>query len=265
MPADEYDQEAIEQLRADLAQRPDPIGTLDDTARKEIERGLDVLEADEQAREDDEKEIMAEIDALNAPQESVNQSEAQDGTKALSVEQTQTAARNFHPRVRARKTRFLSVLRQTANIRAACAAAGFSRRTAYRIRDSNPWFAEKWLEALEDFGDLADMKAKQMAVEGIQEPIIAMGQIVGFKTVHSEKLLLRILEKKRPEDWAPARSESNVRVTGSVGDGTAGSGALSEEARKALTDRVRRLSPVLMARHSAGLKGASVAVPAGEK
>ena len=48
---------------------------------------------------------------------------------------------------------FLATLRNSANVRAACDAAKIDRRTAYRNRDENPAFAERWDEAIEEACD----------------------------------------------------------------------------------------------------------------
>ena len=261
MPADEYDQEEVERLRYELAQRPAPTGALDDTARREIEARTEALEAELEERAAQEQKD-EELDELEQEQENDFQSDSEEvdaqGRKKRNGHGATAVVRS---RVRARRTRFLARFRQTANVRAACAYAGICRDTAYRWKEQDDWFREQWESAIRDFTDLFDMRGKQIAVEGVQEPIVAMGQIVGYKTTFSERFLLRWLERHMPDDWAPVRQESNVRVTGTVGDGAAGSGALSEEARKALTDRVRRLTPVLMARHSAGLKGANGTAP----
>lgn len=257
MPTDDYDQGEIDALRTELAQRPAPTGALDSAARTEIESCTEDIEA-VQEEIDAQEESEADLDALEYGQDA-QQTALQDGngTSAeggISVGMAPTDVVRQPPRVRARRTRFLARLRQTGNIRAASAYAQISKRTAFRWREKDAWFAQKWTEALEDYADLADMRASQLAIEGIKEPIVAMGQVVGYRDVFSEKLLLRILEKAKPEKWAPVRSESSVRVSGSVADG-AGAGALSEEARAALQARVAKLAPLLMARHSQTLKG----------
>lgn len=58
---------------------------------------------------------------------------------------------------------FLSVLRNTANVRAACIKAGVARNVAYEAREKNPAFAAQWDEAIEDAVDSLEEIARQRA------------------------------------------------------------------------------------------------------
>src|SRR5688500_803796 len=59
---------------------------------------------------------------------------------------------------------FLAALANSANVRAACQAAGVSRETAYRYRDRSPTFRQQWATALEDACDVLEAIARQRAV-----------------------------------------------------------------------------------------------------
>lgn len=59
--------------------------------------------------------------------------------------------------------RFLAALRNSANVRAACTAAGIERKTAYRNRDRYKGFAKAWDEAMEDACDVLEAEAWQRA------------------------------------------------------------------------------------------------------
>jgi hypothetical protein len=54
---------------------------------------------------------------------------------------------------------FLAVLRNTANVRSACEAAGISRVDAYRQRKRNAGFAKRWQEAIDEAVDLLEAEA----------------------------------------------------------------------------------------------------------
>lgn len=62
--------------------------------------------------------------------------------------------------------RFLESLRQTPCVKAACAAAGVSRQTAYRTRDSDAAFLAAWQSALDASVDELEARAFQLALEG---------------------------------------------------------------------------------------------------
>ena len=51
-------------------------------------------------------------------------------------------------------------------MRAACAAAGVSRQTAYKARNTKPEFAKAWKEALDIAMEKLEAVAYQKAVEG---------------------------------------------------------------------------------------------------
>lgn len=51
---------------------------------------------------------------------------------------------------------FVEALRNSANVRAACKAAGVSREAAYKSRRRSSAFAKAWNEALEDAVDMLE-------------------------------------------------------------------------------------------------------------
>lgn len=58
---------------------------------------------------------------------------------------------------------FLTALRNSGNIRAACQAAGITRAMAYHARKTKPVFAAEWDEAMNDAIDLLEAAAWQRA------------------------------------------------------------------------------------------------------
>jgi hypothetical protein len=93
------------------------------------------------------------------------------------------------------RPRFLTALRNSANIRAACQAAGIDRRTAYRNRDSAPEFAAQWDEALQD------------AIDALEQTAIKRAQ------ASSDTLLIFLLKAHRPDKY---RETINQNVNGTV-------------------------------------------------
>jgi hypothetical protein len=145
--------------------------------------------------------------------------------------------------------RFLERLAQTANIHAACLAAGVGRQTVYDRRNADADFARAMAEALEDACDLLEAEARRRAHDGVDEPVIYKGEpmgawvdqggaVVGKDTPgarlvpltvkrHSDALLLALLKAHRPQLY-----RDNVRHehTG------AGGQAIRHEHRHSLSD-----------------------------
>jgi hypothetical protein len=69
---------------------------------------------------------------------------------------------------------FLKNLADTANVRAAAAAAGIDRRTAYYRREKVHAFRAAWDEALEDACDLLELKARERALKGESDTLLIL-------------------------------------------------------------------------------------------
>jgi hypothetical protein len=78
---------------------------------------------------------------------------------------------------------FLAALRNSGNVRAACKAAGVSRKTAYQHRESASEFKAAWDDAIEDACDILEAEAWQR----------------GRKS--SDTLLIFLLKAHRPEKY----------------------------------------------------------------
>jgi hypothetical protein len=94
------------------------------------------------------------------------------------------------------RERFIEVLSNTCNVRAACQAAGVNRATAYRLRERNEGFAKRWDEALQEGVDVLEAVAWRRANES------------------SDLLLIFLLKAHRPEKY---RETQNVHHSGEVG------------------------------------------------
>lgn len=60
---------------------------------------------------------------------------------------------------------FLSALRNSANVRASCEAAGISRQAAYKHRDGHERFRNEWNSAIDEACDLLEFVARKRAME----------------------------------------------------------------------------------------------------
>lgn len=101
------------------------------------------------------------------------------------------------PRPSVWRPRFLAELSETANVRAACDAAGVPRRTAYNHRDFDADFRAAWDTAIENACDTLEAVAWQRALTG-----------------QSDLLMIFLLKAHRP---ALYREHYQVEHTGAVG------------------------------------------------
>ena len=69
-------------------------------------------------------------------------------------------------RIRRWQQRFLRSLRKVPNVTTACAAANISRQNAYRQRENDLAFAEKWQDALDKSIDELEARAFALALKG---------------------------------------------------------------------------------------------------
>ena len=109
---------------------------------------------------------------------------------------------------------FLTALRNSANVRAACQAAGVSRQAVYKARQRNAAFEQQYEEAMEDATDVLDAEARRRALSG------------------SDTILQFLLKAHRPEKYRDlVRQEHTgkdggpmliIRGEGKLLDGTTG-------------------------------------------
>lgn len=122
------------------------------------------------------------------------------------------------------KRAFLRALRETANVSAACRAAGIGRRRAYTCYHQQPAFRAAWDRAIDAATDVLEAEARRRAVDGVAVPVFHAGQQVGVVTRYSDALLVRLLQAYRPDRFADRRKVEHaggdvpveVRHTGCV-------------------------------------------------
>jgi hypothetical protein len=96
---------------------------------------------------------------------------------------------------------FLSILRDTGNVRAATHAAQIDRSTAYKLRERDPSFANAWEEAIEEAADVLEAEARRRATIGVDEPVFYKGLPVGSVKRYSDSLLMFLLRGIRPDAY----------------------------------------------------------------
>jgi hypothetical protein len=108
---------------------------------------------------------------------------------------------------------FLTVLAQTGNITACCAAAKVSRQAAYKARIAHPEFKEAWDDAIEKATDALESEARRRALDGVEKPVFGSGGRgkgtvqVGAIREYSDVLLIFLLKAHRPHKF-----RDNVKV-----------------------------------------------------
>ncbi|MBO6782593.1 MAG: hypothetical protein JJ899_04865 [Alphaproteobacteria bacterium] len=106
------------------------------------------------------------------------------------------------PRInKALRSRFLETLLETGNVSAAVRASGVHSDRWYRLRRTDPAFAEEWAFALDQAMDMLEAEAVRRGVTGWQEPVFYGGKQVGSVTRYSDRLLLSLLKAHRPERY----------------------------------------------------------------
>lgn len=114
------------------------------------------------------------------------------------------------------RPRFLAFLSVTDSPTISAKAARVDLSTVYRHRHQDHEFAAHWTEACLRATDLAEARARQLAVEGVLEPVYYMGVIVDYVRKYDGKLLIELLRAKRPDTFKTAGVNVNVGVRGDV-------------------------------------------------
>jgi hypothetical protein len=96
---------------------------------------------------------------------------------------------------------FLSKLSKEGNVSAACHAAKISRSTAYERKESDPAFAARWQEALDEAADLLEAEAWRRAFKGVLEPVYQQKEKVGEIRKYSDSLMALLLKAHKPDKY----------------------------------------------------------------
>lgn len=115
------------------------------------------------------------------------------------------------PNTLKRWARFLAQLAETANVSRAARGAGFARPRVYALRASSPDFAAAWDDALETGCDRLLEEARRRAVEGVAHAVYYRGRVVGEIRRQSDRLLMFLLRRLRPEIYDPLSRKYRAR------------------------------------------------------
>lgn len=116
----------------------------------------------------------------------------------------------------ARKVRFLDHLAGKGDVRAACAAVGMSRTSAYLLRRRDGLFAQGWAAALVLARAHVEEVLATRALDGIEEAVWFRGECVGTRRRFDTRLLLAHLGRldRAAQDMAGAVAAGAVACEG---------------------------------------------------
>jgi hypothetical protein len=97
---------------------------------------------------------------------------------------------------------FIEALREFGHVGKACQAAMVSRQTAYVHRRAEPQFAKEWETAIDDAAFTLEDEAWRRARDGVDEPIVHQGMIIGTQKKYSDTLLIFLLKGIKPDKYA---------------------------------------------------------------
>ena len=134
---------------------------------------------------------------------------------------------------------FLDVLSKTANVAAACREVGIACSTAYDHREKFEDFRDAWSDSEQLGTEQLAALAMKHALEGTERPIYQGGVLVGKELEFDHRLLMWLLEKRRPVVFG-SRQEITVRDEGITTEDFVAkmrkSPALRETVQKLLTE-----------------------------
>jgi hypothetical protein len=102
-----------------------------------------------------------------------------------------------------RRLLFLDRLSQHGCIVSACAAAGCTRQSAYRLRPRAPAFAAAMDEAMRTSAAVLYDTLFERALHGHEVPMLHKGEVVATRTVHHDQLGIYLLKVRDPLNYAP--------------------------------------------------------------
>jgi hypothetical protein len=110
-----------------------------------------------------------------------------------------------------RREAFIAALQDGRSVTGAAMAAGIKRALLYKWRGEMPDFAAAWDDAVETATDLIEEEALHRARHGVQKPVFYRGQQIGVVTVHDNRLLMFLLQRRRPSP-PPARAKTKTKT-----------------------------------------------------
>lgn len=123
--------------------------------------------------------------------------------------------------------KFLKSFSMTANVRAACMAAGIDRSLVYQWAEHSEEFSIRFKQASLDADDLIRGELFRRAVQGVEKPVVSMGKVVYvedeknkpkplMERVYSDQLLSLLAKSRMPEFREKTQLDVNANVNAHV-------------------------------------------------
>lgn len=100
-----------------------------------------------------------------------------------------------------KRQKFLRALQRTGNVTHAANHAGVTARNIYRYAKKNPRFANKMVEARELFLASLEAEALRRGRDGYEREVYQNGELVGYQTQYSDRLLETMLRANNPDKF----------------------------------------------------------------
>lgn len=108
---------------------------------------------------------------------------------------------------------FLDTYARTGRWIAACRATGCSTTAAHNLRKDNEWFRESCEAAEATYAGIVRAEIQRRALHGVDEPVYQKGQLIGYKRVYSDQLLIIEARRTDPEVRAALAPTPGPKVT----------------------------------------------------
>jgi hypothetical protein len=139
------------------------------------------------------------------------------------------------------RQKFLDGLGKGLSVTGSANLAGLARSTVYEWRQSEASFAAEWDASIESGTDILEDEARRRALEGTQEPVIAMGRVARaddgttlMVRKYSDTLMCLLLKGRRREKFSE-RVQQDIKLDAKIEtDG--------QQARDIVSERLAQLS-----------------------
>jgi transposase-like protein len=160
---------------------------------------------------------------------------------------------------REKRARFVAATEKGLSVSAAAAAAGVNRTLLYKWRQRYPDFAGQWDDATTAATEAMEDEALRRALEGVEKPVLYRGKQVGSFWTYNDRLLIRLLERRRP---SPNQQEALRAAEAQLGKRL----KAVEQREAAVREReeaLRQMSPTVSVPTPAPIPSPTVSVAAG--
>lgn len=112
------------------------------------------------------------------------------------------------------KTQFLKKLVLTGgNVSKACRVVKISRGAAYSHKEDDKAFSDAWDEAIAAGVEDLEEEVRRRAFKGVNEPVFQGGKKVGYIRRYSDRLLMFLVKRHKPEYREQSTYDVNLNFT----------------------------------------------------